>query len=60
MNYKPLTNQEMASQTVGGAVTIVTVMTVALIAIMTAVFFQLMMSKKGTVTVPGGWKFTWN
>lgn len=60
MKFKPLTDQEMASTEVGGAITIVTVMTVALIAVMTAVFFQLMMSKKGTVTVPGGWKFTWN
>lgn len=60
MNYKILSNEEMASTYGGEAITLASVMTVLCAAVMAVVIYRLFMSKKGTTTVPGGWKFTWN
>ena len=60
MNYRVLTEEEMSSTYGGEAITLASVMTVLCAAIIAVVLYRLFMSKKGTATVPGGWKFTWN
>ena len=60
MNYRILTEEEMTSTYGGEAITLASVMTVLCAAIIAVVLYRLFMSKKGTATVPGGWKFTWN
>ena len=60
MNYRILSNQEMANTYAGEAITLASVMTVLCAAVMAVVIYRLFMSKKGTTTIPGGWKFTWN
>ena len=44
----------------GEAITVASVMAVLCAAVMAVVIYRLFMSKKGTTTIPGGWKFTWN
>ena len=60
MNYRILSNEEMANTYAGEAITLASVMTVLCAAVMAVVIYRLFMSKKGTTTIPGGWKFTWN
>lgn len=60
MNYKVLTNEEMEKVSGGAAITLASVMTVLCAAVMAVVIYRLFMSKKGTTSIPGGWKFTWN
>ena len=45
---------------VGEAVTTATIMAIMCAAVMIVVIYKLFFSNKGTATVPGGWKFTWN
>ena len=59
MNYRILSEEEMAN-TSGGAVTVASVMAILCAAVIAVVVYRLFMSKKGSATVPGGWKFTWN
>lgn len=42
-----------------GAVTLTAVMAICAIAIVAVVVYRLFMSKEGSSTIPGGWKFTW-
>ena len=60
MNYQILTDEELANTTSGEAITLTAVMAILATAIISVVVYRLFMSKKGTTTVPGGWKFTWN
>lgn len=60
MNYRILSNDEMANIYGGEAITVASVMAVLCAAVMAVVIYRLFMSKKGTTTIPGGWKFTWN
>jgi hypothetical protein len=60
MNYIELTNQEMASHHVGEVITLATVMALIAVAIVAVVIYRLFISNKGSATIPGGWKFTWN
>ena len=60
MNYKILTDEQMAQTYGGEAITVATVMAVLCAAVMAVVIYRLFMSQKGSATVPGGWKFTWN
>lgn len=60
MKYDILNEQEMRNHEVGEALTVASVMAIAIIAVMAVVIFQLYRSKKGTAQIPGGWKFTWN
>lgn len=60
MKYRVLSNEEMANISGGEAITLASVMTVLCAAVMAVVIYRLFMSKKGTTTIPGGWKFTWN
>lgn len=60
MNYKLLTEAEMEQEVSGEALTLTAVMAVLATAIVAVIVYRLFMSKKGTATVPGGWKFSWN
>lgn len=60
MTYKIMTTEEMANHTVGEALTVTAVMAIVTVAVMAVVVYRLFRSNKGGVTVPGGWKFSWN
>lgn len=60
MKYRLLTEKEMQEQVSGEALTLTAVMAVLATAIVAVVVYRLFMSKKGTTTIPGGWKFSWN
>ena len=59
MKIRELTLQECKSIQPGEVITVVTVMAVVLAAVMAVVIYRLFRAGKGTVTVPGGWKFDW-
>ena len=60
MNYRILSEKEMMETKGGEAITLTAVMAVLCAAVIAVVIYRLFMSNKGTATVPGGWKFTWN
>ncbi|HPY79428.1 MAG: hypothetical protein GXY57_00165 [Erysipelotrichaceae bacterium] len=60
MNYIELTQNEMSQHYVGAALTLTTVMALIAVAVVAVIAYRLFMSNKGSATVPGGWKFTWN
>ena len=60
MNYEILDDQELESCVSGEAITLTAVMAILATAVIAVVAYRLFMSKKGTATVPGGWKFSWN
>lgn len=60
MKYELLTEKEMEQEISGEALTLTAVMAVLATAIIAVIVYRLFMSKKGTASVPGGWKFSWN
>lgn len=60
MKYELLTDQEMENQVSGEALTLTAVMAILATAIIAVVVYRMFMSDKGSATVPGGWKFSWN
>lgn len=60
MELIPLSQEKMAKIKPEEAVTLASIMAIAAIAIVAVVVYKLFLSKKGTTTIPGGWKFTWN
>ena len=60
MNYDLLTEKELEEHYVGEAITVGSVMAIACVIIALVVLYKMFLSKKGTATVPGGWKFTWD
>ena len=60
MKYELLTEQEMENQVSGEALTLTAVMAVLATAIIAVIVYRRCMSDKGSATVPGGWKFSWN
>ena len=60
MKCRILTEKEMSEISGGEVITVSAVMAVLCAAIMAVVVYNLFMSIKGTTTVPGGWKFSWN
>ena len=60
MKQTLLTEEEMASHYVGEAITVGAVMAIVTVAVMAVVVYRLFRSGKGGVTIPGGWKFSWN
>ncbi len=60
MKYELLSEQEMTQEVSGEALTLTAVMAVLATAIIAVIVYRLFLSKKGSATVPGGWKFTWN
>ena len=55
---RKLTNKELSEITTG-ELTLAAVLTVLAVSLMAVVIYKLFMSKEGSSTVPGGWKFTW-
>lgn len=60
MKYELLTDKEMEQEISGEALTLTAVMAVLATAIIAVIVYRLFLSKKGTASVPGGWKFSWN
>ena len=60
MKYELLTQEELELETSGAAITLTAVMAVLATAVIAVLVYKIFLSKKGTATVPGGWKFTWN
>ncbi len=60
MKYQILTSTEMQQHQVGEAITLTTVLSIMAIALLSVVIYRLFLSSKGSTTLPGGWKFTWN
>ena len=50
---------EQANNIVTGEVTLTAVLAICAIAIVAVVVYKMFMSKEGSSTVPGGWKFSW-
>ena len=60
MKQQIMTLEEMSNHRVGEAITVTAVMALVAVAVMAVVVYRLFRSGKGGVTVPGGWKFSWN
>lgn len=58
--YCKLTNEEMEQHRVGEPITLTALMTVVCSAIVAVIVYKLFLSNKGSTTIPGGWKFTWD
>lgn len=59
MEYRILTTDEMSNIRPGEAITIAGIMAMVLAAVMAVVVYRLFRAGKGTVTIPGGFKFDW-
>lgn len=57
MKYK--LSEKQASEIVTGEVTLTAVLAICAIAIVAVIAYKMFMSKEGSSTVPGGWKFSW-
>lgn len=60
MNYTLLSEEELKNHYVGEAITLTAVMALLCAAIVAVVIYRLFRSGKGGVSIPGGWKFSWN
>lgn len=55
-----MNEMELKQQVVGEPITLTAVMAVVAAAIVAVIVYRLFLSSKGSVTIPGGWKFSWN
>lgn len=60
MKYEVMTFEEAENHVSGEAITLSAVMAILAAAVVAVVAYKLFISNKGTTTIPGGWKFTWN
>jgi len=60
MNPEIIDESELKTIFVGEAVTVAGIMAAIVAVVMAVVIYKLFTSNKGTTTIPGGWKFTWN
>ena len=60
MKYQIMSQEELQNHQVGEAITLTAVMAIVAVAFMAVVIYRLFRSGKGGVSVPGGWKFSWN
>ena len=60
MKIITLNQFELENHYVGEGITVAAVMAVVLAAIIAVVVYRLFLSGKGGVTIPGGWKFSWD
>lgn len=60
MKYEIMSEQELKEEVSGAAITLSAVMAVLAAAVVAVVVYKLFLSKKGTTSIPGGWKFSWN
>ena len=58
--YEKMTDLEMQNHLVGEPISLTAIMTILCSAIIAVVVYRLFMSSKGSASIPGGWKFTWN
>ena len=56
---RELTIEEQNQIVTGEAITLTAVMAICAIAIAAVIVYKLFLSKEGSTTMPGGWKFTW-
>ena len=54
-----LSTADLSSFRPGEAITLAAVMAILVIAVVAVVCYRLFRSKKGGLTVPGGWHFEW-
>lgn len=59
MKYEVMSREELSNE-VSSAITLTAVMAVLAAAVVAVVVYKIFVSKKGTTSIPGGWKFTWN
>lgn len=59
MTFTKLNEQELSTHFVGEGVTVATIMAIMCAALMAVVIYKLFLSSKGSTTIPGGWKITW-
>lgn len=57
---KELTIEETKNVTGGEALALASIMACLATAIVAVICYKLFISSKGSGTIPGGWKFTWN
>lgn len=43
----------------GEGITLTAIMAICAIAVVAVIVYRLFLSKEGSTTIPGGWKFTW-
>ena len=60
MKYQIMSQEELQNHQVGEAITLTAGMAIVAVAVMAVVIYRLFRSGKGGVSVPGGWKFSWN
>lgn len=60
MKYEIMNEQELKEEVSGAAITLSAVMAVLAAAVVAVVVYKLFLSKKGSTSIPGGWKFSWN
>jgi len=60
MNYELMTEFELENALSGEAITLTAVLAVLATAVISVIVYKLFTSSKGSTTVPGGWKFSWN
>ena len=54
-------NDFQMNEIIGGELTVMAIMTVMLAAVVAVIIYKIFMSEKGaSVTLPGGFKFTWD
>jgi hypothetical protein len=58
MIYK-LNEQEMNEICIGEAISLTAVMAIVAVAIAAVLIYRIFMSSEGGVSIPGGWKFSW-
>ena len=58
--YEKMNEFEMQNHLVGEPISLAAVMTILCAAIIAVVVYRMFMSSKGSASIPGGWKFTWN
>ncbi len=60
MQIITLSQNELENHFMGEGITVAAIMAVVLAAVIAVVVYRLFLSGKGGVTIPGGWKFTWD
>ena len=56
---KRMLSDEENKEIMTGEITLAAVMAICAIAIVAVVVYRMFMSKEGSSSIPGGWKFSW-
>ncbi len=60
MKLREMTNVELESKIVGEPISFTVVIAVLSAAIIAVIIYKLFLSKEGSASLPGGWKFSWD